>query len=154
MTARGDDDRFKTHEDANKEGIVVATLPNMIIESYAMQYLPNARRINVSELGAEADMMNTVSSRKADVSFNNLISVDMYNKNHDDKIQAVRPAVDICNGSFMLPHGDDRLKNLIDGAINEIIASGQMPGIYTKYMPDNPDYWRVPEQNLLRGRDR
>lgn len=153
MTARGDDTRFKTYEDANKDGIVVATLPNMIIESYAMQYLPDAKRINVSELGAEADMMNTLASHKADVSFNNMISVDLYNKSHDDKIQTVGPAVDMCNGSFMLRQGDDRLKNLIDGAINEIIAAKQMPAIYTKYMPNNPNYWRVPEQTLLRGKD-
>lgn len=154
MTARGDDTRFKTYQDANREDIMVAVLPGMIIESYAVQYLPQAKRLNVNDLGAEADMMNTLSSRKADVSFNNLISVDLYNQNNDGKIKALRPAVDICNGSFMLPHGDERLKNMIDGALDEIIASGQMPNIYTKYMPNHPDYWRVPEQTMLRGKER
>jgi ABC-type amino acid transport substrate-binding protein len=81
-----------------------------------------------------------------------LISVDRYNENNDDKIKAIRPAIDMCNGSFILPHGDAAFKSLIDGAIDEVIASGAMPAIYKKYLPDNPDYWRVP-LSLLRGKD-
>ena len=87
-------------------------------------------------------MLNT---HKIDVAFSGQTTVDLYNeKNPDNKVKSVK-AVRFCDGGFMMPLGDYRLKYMIDNAIMELNTSGQIRAILNKWVkPDDPLYARAP----------
>jgi ABC-type amino acid transport substrate-binding protein len=145
LVTRMDDSRIADDPSvANSPDFTAVTLTNTMIDTSIKNRLPNAKRIDASELGAESDIMMAIATKKADVSIFNQVPVDRFNDKSDVKLRSLSPIMNTCHGSFLLPHGEEKLKRMIDGAIDEIIADGAMPSIYKKYLPDDQRYWRVP----------
>lgn len=150
MIGRANDQRFDGDRSAaNSSDIKAGVLRNTILEHLANRLVPKAAQVDISELGADTDVMLALATKKIDVSFNNLISVDRYNAKNPGSVKAIGNPVSTCYSGFMLPHGDQKLKYMIDGAINEMIAEGSIAPIYKKYLPDDPRYWQVPQGDLF-----
>ena len=146
LIGRHDDARFDQNLAlANTSDVTVGILRNTILDHWAQAYFPNAKQIDISELGAETDLMMAIGAKKADVSFNNQISVDRYSAKNPNIIRTIGAPIGMCYSGFMLPHGDEKFKYMIDSAINELIFQGEMPTIFTKYLPNDNRYWQVPK---------
>ena len=86
-----------------------------------------------------------LKTKKVDVAFAGQSTVDIYNeKNPDSKVKSIA-AARFCDGGFMMPLGDERLKNMMDDAVMEINSSGQIREILTRWMKtDDTRYARAP----------
>ncbi len=151
LSVRIDDVRFDQDLTlANKKEVKIATYANTIFDTYKNDKFPNAQGMDVSEIGADADTMMALVTKKVDATFNNQISIDRYNKSNGDKVKSIGEPVGYCNGSFMIGQGEEKLKYLIDSAIEEVTANGMMADIMSKYLPENPDYWTLPQTTLKK----
>ncbi|TAH36485.1 MAG: amino acid ABC transporter substrate-binding protein [Alphaproteobacteria bacterium] len=154
IIGRNGDHRFDNDWSiANSGDIKAGVLRNTILEHLANRLVPKATQVDISELGADTDVMLALAAKKIDISFNNLISVDRYNAKNPGSAKTIGKPVGTCYSGFMLPHGDQKLKYMIDGAINEMIAEGSIAPIYKKYLPDDPRYWQVPQGDMFSKND-
>lgn len=149
LTVRADDTRFDNEVTlVNAPSMTIATYANTVFDTYKKFIFPQAKGVDVSELGADVDTMMALTTKKVDAAFNNQISVDRFNEANGVKAKTIGKPLAYCNGSFMLPAGDYRLKYFIDSAIEEITAKGILDTITKKYLPDDERYWVRPATTL------
>lgn len=145
VMTRADDQRFdKDLNKINDPAIKTVILRGSIFEFTANDYFPKTKTFDASELNADSDIVMSVISKKADVAFNTGLGVQNFDRANPGKIKLVGDPVRFCSGAFMLPLGDDRLKNLIDGGMNELIADGQIERIIGKFLGKDNPYWYPP----------
>jgi len=142
---RKEDVRFDDSiEPLNSEKMKLAVLPNTILDYAAREKYPLAQSFDVNDLGGNIDVIMAVTTGKVDASFNNVYSIEQFNKNNGDPLKIVGEPVRYCHGGFLLPQDDMKLKQMIDSAIYELNGSGELRGILAKNSPDDGRHWRSP----------
>lgn len=143
---RKDDARFDKDKSAlNKASATIAIIPNTILDYAAQESYPKAIPLDVNDLAGNIDVIMAVNTKKADASFNNVYSIEQFNKNNKDhQIKIVGEPVRYCHGGFLLPQGDMNLKEMIDSAIYELNGTGKLREILAKSSPDDGKHWKAP----------
>ncbi|MCB9985366.1 MAG: ABC transporter substrate-binding protein [Micavibrio sp.] len=142
---RHDDSRFDDSvETLNSSDMSLAVIPNTILDYAAREKYPLAHSFDVNDLGGNIDVIMAVTTKKADASFNNVYSIEQFNKNNEDKLKTVGEPVRYCHGGFLLPQGDMNFKQMIDSAIYELNGSGTLRKILAKNSPDDGRHWNSP----------
>ncbi|MDB5478348.1 MAG: amino acid transporter substrate-binding protein family [Alphaproteobacteria bacterium] len=145
LMTRADDHRYDNDlSKANTPDTKMVILRGSIFEFAANDYFPQAKTFDAGELNPESDIFMSILSKKADVTFNTGLSIQNFDKANPGQIKKVGDPVRFCSGAFMLPLGDDRLKNLIDGGMNELIEDGQVERIIGKFLGKDNPYWYPP----------
>lgn len=144
--ARADDMRFDRNlSKINNSSVKIAVIPNTMQDYIARDHFPLAQRFDVTDLAGEVDVAMAVATGKADVGFNIMTSIDKFNRNQKQKLKAIgNEPIHNCYGALMLPQGDTRFKYMIDTAIHELSATGQLEKIISPYFPNDKKYWRSP----------
>lgn len=159
---RWDDNRFDPSEPVagnptyNNPAIKAVVLKGTIVEFTAHDIVPKAQTIDASEFNAESDLFSAVITKKADLTFNTALSILEFGKKNPKKTKFVGDPVNFCNGSFMLPLGDDRLKNMIDTGMRELIDKGIIDQIMARHVGLQGQTWfsvKSPEPVVERSYD-
>jgi ABC-type amino acid transport substrate-binding protein len=146
---RDDDTRFdKVPEPLklmNSKNIKIGVKNGHVFEFIANEQFPLAEKVYGNDISDDTEFLEMLNTKKVDVAFSGQSTVDLYNeKNPDRKVKSIG-AARFCDGAFMLPLGDTRLKYMIDNAIMELSSSGQIRAILNKWVkPDDPLYVRAP----------
>lgn len=131
--ARADDDRFKTEEDLQNDGLVVAVTAGEVGHTYAQQYLPKAKLVVMDTPDITRPMLEVLSGR-ADVGIADSMSVYNFVEAHQGKASnlfAERPLYLFGTG-LMLPR-DLQWKDFIDQAIDFLEYSKILDRLEKKY---------------------
>jgi polar amino acid transport system substrate-binding protein len=131
---RADDTRFDADPTRlNAPDITLGIMRGSLLDYTARDYMPQAKKIDLAELGTQMDMFLSLTGRKIDASFNTGISIDRYSQKNPGQIKAIGQPLRYCNAGYLLPLGDDRLKNFIDNGFDELLANGTIRRIMTRY---------------------
>ena len=135
----------KSFDELNSAEMKVAILPNTIFEDIADTIFPNAEKVNVNDFGEGTDIILSVVTKKADFSIGTYPGLNEYIKNNSGKIEILETPADYCLGSFMIPHGDNQLKHIVDNALTKLIVSGEVKNIIGQHTEINDLSWRHPQ---------
>jgi ABC-type amino acid transport substrate-binding protein len=139
---RFDDTRFdESLSGLNQDNIKAVVLRGTIVEFTARDSFPHAKIFDASDFNAESDLFSSVITKKADVTFNTALSVHSFNEKNPNLVKTIGEPVNYCNGSFMLPLGDDRLKNMVDAGMSELIDKGMIDDIITRHIGHKDRLW-------------
>jgi L-cystine transport system substrate-binding protein len=146
---RMDDTRFDNLPNplklVNDPNIRIGLKDGHISEFIVNEQFPQAQKVYGNDISDDTDFLEMLKTKKVDVAFSGQSTIDLYNEhNPDSKVKSIG-AARFCNGAFMMPLGDSRLKDMMDNAIMELNSSGQLREILTKWMKtDDPNYVRAP----------
>ncbi len=146
LAVRNDDTRFdeKALEDLNSPDVRIGVKTGHVFEFIANEQFPKAQKIYASDLSDDTEFFLMLETGKIDIAFSGQITIDLYNEEHENKIRSLETPARYCNGAYMMPLGDVRLKFMVDNALMELNTSGQLKSIMKKYMPLDPRYVRMP----------
>jgi ABC-type amino acid transport substrate-binding protein len=106
---------------------------------------PKAQRLSLPQMAEVSDMLLSVSSGKADVTFVEPTTVYYFEKHNPNAVQNVAPKkpLRIFPNVFMFNVGEEKFKAMLNTALDEISNSGELERIISKYEPYPRDYLRV-----------
>jgi len=145
-TVRADDSRFDgSLKNLNDSQVKIGVKNGHVFEFIANEQYPRAQKIYANSLSDDTEFLQMLKFNKIDVAFAGQTTIDLYNeKNPDAKVRSLGEPVRFCNGAFMLPLGDGRLKTVVDNAIGELNSSGQIQDILNRFVKDDPRYVLAP----------
>lgn len=142
---RADDSRFDQDQTAiNSPAITVATIDGETSSLVRESRFPQTRQASLPSNTAFSDLILNVTTGKADVTFLDFISARQFDANNPGKIKILNynPPLYLITLTPTLPQ-DDRLKQMIDIAIDQLQNSGQVEAILKKYEDKGSLFLRV-----------
>lgn len=134
---RGGDARFDGNLDAiNGENVSIATVDGSTIEAVAKTSFPRAKSYALPQMSDEAQVLDAVAAKKADVVFTEASDIVYYNKSNPGKtlrrVDGVPPLRTLA-AVFAVAKGEWELRDLLNTAIHELYGDGQIDRILAKY---------------------
>ena len=85
-----------------------------------------------------------LKDNKIDIAFSGQSTIDLYEAKNPGVVRSLPEAVRFCDGAFLLPAGDERLKHMVDDTVMELNTSGRLATLIGKSVKLNPRYVRLP----------
>jgi polar amino acid transport system substrate-binding protein len=121
----------------NSDRYSIATIDGETAEIIAREDFPKAKTVSLPQLTDLSQLVLTVSSGKADVTFMEPASAADFIKHNPNAVEALntqRP-IRVFPNCWMFKRGQMEFKNMIDTALNQLINSGTVDKIIGKYEP-------------------
>ncbi|MEJ0062133.1 MAG: transporter substrate-binding domain-containing protein [Alphaproteobacteria bacterium] len=137
VLTRADDTRFDADLALiNQPDIRIISADGREDSIIARRDFPKAKLTELSNLAGDSDLMESVASGKADISFQEAATFERYLAANPDKLKKLPlPApLRVYQNTFALPQ-DEKLKSMLDTAINVIVENGGMDIMLDKYDP-------------------
>ncbi len=135
---RINDNRFDKNLDAiNSPQVRLATIDGEMSDIIAREQFPEAKRISLPEMANISQAFLQVADNKADIFFEDPASEYEYEKNNHGKLKVIdrdKP-LRVFGVSLMFKKGQTKLQGMFDKAVDELVFSGEMNRILTKYEP-------------------
>jgi len=128
----------------NTKDVRVGVKNGHVFEFTANEKFPLAQKVYANDISDDTEFFEMLKTNKIDIAFSGQSTVDLYNEKNPGTVRSLDEPVRFCNGAFMLPLGDERLKNMIDNAIGEINSSGLITEILGRFTKLDPRYVRAP----------
>lgn len=153
VAVRQNDKRFDGGlQTINNANISIGVKNGHVFEFVSNEQFPLAKKIYANSLSDDTEFLQMLKYGKVDIALSGQATIDDFNKkNPDTPIRSLGEPARFCNGAFMVPLGDERLKNVVDNAIGELNSSGQIGKILEKYVPSDPRYARTPAKLYSEG---
>ncbi len=133
---RPDDHRFESDlSKIDSPNIRIATIDGAMEDLIAQTDFPKSKRISLPELSSFSQNLLNVANKKADVTFAEPMVVNEFlvtNPNALRQIAADKP-LRIFGNSLVIKRGEVELKEFLDAALKELIDSGRISKILSKY---------------------
>jgi ABC-type amino acid transport substrate-binding protein len=139
---RQDEKRIKTLDDINKTSIAIATIDGEMADSIAKQDFPNAKRSGLPQMSDTAQLYLQLANKKADVVFHDLNEAQNFMAKNPGKIKRLFPGkpLRVFGNAYMLPKGQEELKDFLDIAIQELHNIGYVDSKLKEYKMDKVTY--------------
>jgi ABC-type amino acid transport substrate-binding protein len=150
ILVRANDTRFDGDLAAiNAAQVRIVSVDGMEASRIARRDFAQAQLIELPNLQSDSDMMEAVANNKADVTFIEAATSDRYMSANPGKLKKLKlPApIRIFQNTFALPQ-DERLKAMLDTALNELIENGGMDIILDRYDPTRKTLLRIKRPSL------
>ncbi len=151
---RKGDTRFKNHWGLiNSPKVKIATIDGGTVEVIAQDDFPQAKHLSMPQLTDIAQLLLTVSTGKADVTFTEPTIADRYIQNNPGTVQNINPdkPIRVFASSWMLKRGEFEFKAMLDTVLDEVINSGAMDKIIARYERKPNEVLRVSLPYQLPG---
>jgi polar amino acid transport system substrate-binding protein len=123
----------------------VSTIDGEASEVIARESFPKARKSSLPQLSDGAQLLLSVSTGKADVSLTEPANAKVFIKNNPGTIECVSDTkpIRIFANCLMFRRGQMEFKNMIDTALEQLINSGYVDKVISKYEPAPNSFFRV-----------
>lgn len=133
-----------TLESVNSPDFKVATVDGETAEVIAREDFPKAQKVSLPQLTDLSQLLLTVSTGKADLTFAEPATAAAFIKNNPGVVSVVQDKpVRVFPNCWMFKRGQNEFKNMIDTVLDQLINSGQMDKIVKKYEPVPDTLYRV-----------
>ncbi len=143
---RANDDRFDGNlAVANTEATKIAVVDGEIAETIANADFPKAQQVSLTQVSDVTQLLLEVASNKADITFvEPAIALAYMEKNPGTikEVSNVKP-LRLFPNSFMIKKGEYKLKTMLDTAVTELINSGYVNKVISKYEKYPGSFGRV-----------
>lgn len=136
---RTEDKRFDGDvEKIDSDKVTIAVIDGDASAAFARQRFPKAHILSLPQTAVVAEMMLSVTTKKADVIFLDPVRVAVYEKQNAGKIRRVTgiDPVNIIGTSYGVNAGEFHLRDMIDTALRELINDGTVARLLAKTSPD------------------
>ncbi len=144
--AKKGDTRFKGQlEKINAPTIKIATIDGETGQVIADADFPKAGRLSMTQMTDLSQLFLSVATKKADIAFAEPIVVDQYVRNNPGSVENVSPnkPVRLFPNCWMFNRDELEFKAMLDTVLDEVINSGAMDKIISKYEPSPNLIYRV-----------
>ncbi len=143
---REDDHRFDASSSTiDKPDVRIGVKSGHVFEYAAKERFPAAQRIYAADISDDTDFLLMLATNKIDVTFSGQSTIDLYNeKNPDRKVRALPEPARHCEGAFMVPLGDYKLRDAFNAAIMQMNTGGQLARLMEKNVKLDPRYVLLP----------
>jgi len=144
--ARKGDKKFKNHwEQINSANVKIATIDGGTVEVIAEADFPKAGRLSMPELTDVSQLLLNVGSGKADITFAESTVADRYLHNNPGTIENINPQkpIRVFSSGWIFSRGEFEFKEMLDTVLDEVINSGAMDKIISKYEKAPNEVYRV-----------
>jgi ABC-type amino acid transport substrate-binding protein len=140
--ARVDDSKFDPnlqptarYSSFNRPDVTIATMDGEISATIADESFPQARRLAIPQGTDVSQLLLNVVDRKADVTFVEPYTGTQFIKKNPGTLRDISSdqPIRIYPYSYMVPKGGYALQGLMDGMLSEVINSGELDQLITKY---------------------
>jgi len=139
--ARADDTRFDSDLSLiNAPGITISSIDGGVTYDIAVENFPQAKSLLVSNLQSDVDLLMNVATGKADITFTNHGPASGFMKSNPGKIKRVAPdkPLRVFGVTLAVEIHEQELLTLLNTATNQLLNSGVIDKILTKYEKDYP----------------
>lgn len=122
----------------------VATIDGEMADLITKADFPKAKRFSLPQLASASELLLSVSSGKADITFTEPSAVGDFLKHNPNTLQNIthnRP-LRVFPNCFMFKSGEPGFKAMLNTALDEIANSGELEKIISKYEPFPKAYLR------------
>jgi ABC-type amino acid transport substrate-binding protein len=135
LYARKNDTRFDNDYSAvNNSSVTVAGQEGDISASLLEMKFPKAKTAHTHPTAQAADRILNVVTGKGDVTLIDQAQAQSYQQTNPNKIRRVKgDPISLLPAVIPLARGEYQLKNMIDGAINDLINDGTIAALLKKY---------------------
>lgn len=127
----------------NSQKYSIATIDGATAEIVAQEDYPNVRRVSLPQLSDFGQLLLTVSSGKADVTFTEPADAALFMKNNPGAVERIGSPVRVFPNCWIFRAGQLEFKDMINTALDQLINSGGMERIIRKYEPARNILYRV-----------
>jgi len=135
---RKGDGRFLSKLDSiNSEKIKIATMDGEMSAIIAKTNFPKAQTVSLPQLSDISQLLLTVSTAKADVTFVDPVEAYQFNKHNASALANItrdRP-VRVFANTFMFSRGETEFKDMLNTTLDELTNSGEIDSVIRKYEP-------------------
>jgi polar amino acid transport system substrate-binding protein len=144
--ARKGDHRFKNHwEKINNPTVKISTVDGGTVEVIAAADFPKAKRFSMPEMTDISQLLLTVAGGKADVTFAESTIADRYMLSNPGTIENTNPGkpIRVFASSWILRRGELEFKAMLDTVLDEVVNSGALDKIISKYEKAPHEIYRL-----------
>jgi len=130
---------------ANTETVTIATIDGEITDIIAQQQFPRAKRLSLTQLSDNSQILLSVAEGKADLTFVEPYIAAQFLKTNPGRvvnIAAARP-IRIFANTMMIKKGETKLKSLLDTALTELLNSGRITALLRQYDEQGGTFYPV-----------
>jgi len=122
----------------------LATIDGEMVELIAKTDYPKAKRLSLPQMAPFSDLLLSVSTGKADITFGEPVFGYEFNKHNPKSIQNITPnnPLRIFPNCYMFKVNEPEFKAMLNTAIDEIANSGELERIIAKWEPYPKAYLR------------
>ena len=136
---RKDDNRFGVKYDdwnlINSDKVRIVTIDGETGDLIATTQFPKAQRVSLPQTADISQLFLNVSSNKADVLFAEPYFYYQYLKSNPDNLKniAAQAPIRVLGNCYMFKKGESQMKQMLDVAIDDLLNSGYVDGLFKKY---------------------
>lgn len=137
--ARVGDTRFDGNiESINSPTVSIAVVDGDASADFARQRFPQAKILALPQMAVVADMFMSLTSKKADIIFMDPVRSAEFQKNNPNQIAPVENVdpVQVIGTSFGVEASENRLRDMLDAALRELINNGFVAHELAKISPN------------------
>jgi ABC-type amino acid transport substrate-binding protein len=122
----------------------LATIDGEMVELIAKTDYPRAKRLSLPQMAPFSDLLLSVATGKADITFGEPVFGFEFNKHNPNSVQNITPnkPLRIFPNCFMFKVNEPEFKAMLNTAIDEIANSGELERIISKWEPYPKAYLR------------
>lgn len=139
---RQDETRINSLDDINNSSFVIATVDGEMADAIAKQDFPNAKRSGLPQMSDTAQLYLQLVNKKADIVFHDLNEAQNFMAKNPGKIKRLFPGkpLRVFGNAYMLPKGQEELKDFLDIAIQELHNIGYVDAKIREYKMNKVTY--------------
>ncbi len=132
-------------KDLNNPKFKIATLDGEMAVMIANADYPLAKKFSLPQMSSPSDLLLSVSSGKADITFAEPSMVWSFAKHNKNAVQNITPSkpLRIFPNVFMFNSGEEKFKAMFNATLDEVDSGGDLDKIIDKYEPFAGCYLRV-----------
>jgi len=142
---RSDDHRFDGDiSKINTHDVRIGVKNGHVFEYTANERFPAAQKVYANDISDDTEFLEMLKDNKIDIAFTGQSTLDDYTAKNPGVARSLSEPVRFCEGAFLLPAGDERLKHMVDDAVMELNSNGRLNDLIGKYVKLDPRYVRLP----------
>ncbi len=142
---RADETRFKTMDDLNKPEVTFIGLDGDLSVDLVNRLYAKAKLDTLPATTDPGILMTNVATKKGDVTILDPGSIHTFNKNNKPGLKNLFPkeAVAVYPIGFATAKGEDKLLNMLNGAVAAMINTNTINPIIEKWLPEKDAFYPV-----------
>lgn len=149
---RTDDKRFDGDlSKANSKSIKVTGIDGDVTAEMAVEKLPKATRVFLPQTASAAEMLNYLTTKKADVALLDPSIVADFSKNNPGKIRKVSKvnAIRVMSEHLAVRAGEYHLRDMMNVSLEQLVNDGTIEAITSKYSKQYQTNFMAPAKNFV-----
>ncbi len=127
----------------NSPKMSIASIDGATAEIIAQEDYPNVKRVSLPQMSDFGQLLLTVSTGKADITFTEPADAAIFMKNNPGAVERVGAPVRVFPNCWIFRRNQMEFKNMLDTALTQLINSGGVDKILSKYEPSPNTLYRV-----------